>query len=1140
MWSTRAYAIWIHRITISIVALLVLSCGRGSSPDHERSTSVTLGELTALAAPLPSVVARLRPTNRGWETRGGVVRSPGTGSTSLVAELPAASDGELRIGAGKSAAQQTRWRLDGASSAPLELDQGRAVYSAALPSTDLIVTAEEQSLEILLLLRDEAAPTSFRFAVDLAPGLVRAEPELSGGVAFVDARGDKRLRVGTAVAVDAAGTVRNGSVRWSDGALTLALDTRGLVYPIALDPVVNTIAWRRVIPNLARFGHAMAYDAANDKVVVFGGSTGDAEPSSDDTWTWDSAAGWTPLSPPTRPSPRSGHVMAYDSTRMRVVLFGGTSGNGELLDDTWEWDGITWTEAQPSQWPMRLRGAAMAGGAGKVLLFGGQVDEESDGGPLSHSLNHTWTWDGSEWKNQTDPQNSPPARHGHAMAFDEANGWVVMFGGEDDYPSYYNDVWTWKDGQGWTQPAIAGNPPPPRAGHAMADVPGQGVAMAGGGEDYNVWRLGDFSVGWQSGSLPSDVVYPTEWAPSAMARTKSGALLFGGNPYMQPDGRAWTTTDGLEWTNYSPMPPSSPGSRRGAVMAYDSTSKPPQLLLVGGQGGLSYDDLVDTWAWDGGRWSFLSNNGPAPRANYRLAPYAEGVLLFGGYESQSYLDDTWLWKGGAWQEQAPSVRPFGRSDYGLATNVGGAGVVLFGGSDEGGVLGDTWVWDGANWLEMGGLGPPASHGHAMAYDAGRNEVVLFGGSTIEQPVTLFGDTWIWNGTTWKQAPPGLGPHARVDAVMAYDSVRKKVVLTGGSQGGEGTLYGDTWEWDGATWSEAPDVSYSPRGFHAMGYDEVRQQMVLFGGMPYEGTTGDTWVYESFMTWPDGLACSDAADCVSGFCVGGVCCNVACDSVCFACSPQQGSTAANGVCAPVTAGSPCDDGDLCTSNGACTLQGQCVGEATVCMAQDACHEAGACDPSTGKCSNPACVDCPAECTGLPSCGNDVREGDEVCDGADLMAAGADVAPTCADQGEGPGTLGCKLDCSGFDVSQCACPPTTNPCRNPVRMEDGLCKSVSKWDGAPCPGGECVAGQCIADPPPPDPHQGTGSGAGSGTGSGGHASEGAGGASSKGADDAETRANGCTLSAPDGGANHTRGAWFFAVALSAFVLRPRRAA
>jgi hypothetical protein len=48
---------------------------------------------------------------------------------------------------------------------------------------------------------------------------------------------------------------------------------------------------------------------------------------------------------------------------------------------------------------------------------------------------------------------------------------------------------------------------------------------------------------------------------------------------------------------------------------------------------------------------------------------------------------------------------------------------------------------------------------------------------------------------------------------------------------------------------------------------------------------------------------------------------------------------------------------------------------------------------------------------PGCGNGVREGDEVCDGADVGAE------TCEARGFHGGMLGCGGDCSGYDESNC---------------------------------------------------------------------------------------------------------------------------
>src|SRR5207249_4960734 len=69
----------------------------------------------------------------------------------------------------------------------------------------------------------------------------------------------------------------------------------------------------------------------------------------------------------------------------------------------------------------------------------------------------------------------------------------------------------------------------------------------------------------------------------------------------------------------------------------------------------------------------------------------------------------------------------------------------------------------------------------------------------------------------------------------------------------------------------------------------------------------------------------------------------------------------GVCNPATGvcsnpakpnRAPCDDGNACTQTDTCAA-GACVGaNPVVCTAADQCHTAGICNPATGACSNPA--------------------------------------------------------------------------------------------------------------------------------------------------------------------------------------------
>lgn len=59
------------------------------------------------------------------------------------------------------------------------------------------------------------------------------------------------------------------------------------------------------------------------------------------------------------------------------------------------------------------------------------------------------------------------------------------------------------------------------------------------------------------------------------------------------------------------------------------------------------------------------------------------------------------------------------------------------------------MWDGEGWRQAAAAGPPPRSGHAMAYDAGRRRVVLYGGGSFDgRTVTRHEDLWEWDGARW--------------------------------------------------------------------------------------------------------------------------------------------------------------------------------------------------------------------------------------------------------------------------------------------------------------------------------------------------------------------------------------------------------
>lgn len=124
-----------------------------------------------------------------------------------------------------------------------------------------------------------------------------------------------------------------------------------------------------------------------------------------------------------------------------------------------------------------------------------------------------------------------------------------------------------------------------------------------------------------------------------------------------------------------------------------------------------------------------------------------------------------------------------------------------------------------------------------------------------------------------------------------------------------------------------------------------------------------------------------------------CCNVAWDSQCVAEVDSLGcGTCSTGpVCGNGTAeaGEECDGGDHAGQT--CSSLGFTGGGTLTCDAN--------CEFDTSNCQ------------GAPACGNNLREGTEVCDGTDVGGQ------SCTDYGFTGGTLGCAFTCDRLDFSNC---------------------------------------------------------------------------------------------------------------------------
>jgi hypothetical protein len=340
---------------------------------------------------------------------------------------------------------------------------------------------------------------------------------------------------------------------------------------------------------------------------------------------------------------------------------------------------------------------------------------------------------------------SPSKRWGAQMAYDPAEGYLLLFGGSGEgileNGVGYGDTWTYASGA-WTDitPASCTNATCPREG------------AYGGLADYN-----------KSG--------------------KSYMVLFGGRDAGVLTDSTWIFNG--TWHNVTPSPlvPStnSPSPLNYVAMTWDVKDR--YDLLYGGcsaKCSATAGPPHETWAFQG-----LNATGRAVWKNLTTAVhppplYSEGltydahdhyVLLFGGGVpgTETYLNQTWSYTAAS-----------------------------------GWVNRTSTAFNATNTPPFVGIIPGQ-----LAYDPSFGSVVLFGGQHFWASPTAgdktanatLNETWRYRAGVWKNVTEVVSPHPRFGAAMAYDVLNKTLVLFGGLSGTveNSPLLDDTW-WYTGTWT----------------------------------------------------------------------------------------------------------------------------------------------------------------------------------------------------------------------------------------------------------------------------------------------------------------------------------------------------
>lgn len=208
-------------------------------------------------------------------------------------------------------------------------------------------------------------------------------------------------------------------------------------------------------PLPTRLNFVMSFD--NTNIMMFGGQTSSETGGLlQDTWLWNGTA-WAKQTLTTSPFGRYfAEACQLTITSNIVVMFGGSGSvnQAEYLLETWEWNGSTKAWALQSfangASPAARIGHCMDGGTAFLVMFGGQGTNQL--------FNDTWKFDGASWTQLT-PTTPPSARSGAVMAYDQTHNNWVLFGGENYY-NYLPETWILNSGgTAWTKQTPATSPP---------------------------------------------------------------------------------------------------------------------------------------------------------------------------------------------------------------------------------------------------------------------------------------------------------------------------------------------------------------------------------------------------------------------------------------------------------------------------------------------------------------------------------------------------------------------------------------------------------------------------------------------------------------------------------------------------------
>lgn len=664
--------------------------------------------------------------------------------------------------------------------------------------------------------------------------------------------------------------------------------------PAAADISPLNGGWKRLSVNAPQpvADAALAWDGADRVLFLFGGRA--SETTSDAFWAYRpsrtkaGAAGWLhPSVSGDRPDARAGATAVWDD-RDGVLLVLDGARNGRETDSLYAYKpgrGVVggrggavagrWADVGAPGGPLRraFHSVVWDSADGVMILFGG----ETNGVPLGDTWTYkparggltpgTWTRLSVAGVAGVAGASGPAARQRAMAAWDAADG-VMLLSGGTGYNGLFSDLWSFRPAKGrsraaWTRLSATAPLGPRAGGAALWDSAGKRFLVFGGqiatptpappappAPPALVVRQKGTStpVSIATGApLPSATSAPPSATavPSATPSSTSTSTNTATNTPTQPANTATAVPSATP----SPLPPTATatGTATGTAMA--------TATLTGATTAIASSAMTTGAAALPGaasaRAGLYSVSAGAGRGRGRAAYVTAGGV--------SYGDDLWSYSAGrrglaagSWHLLRQSGGPLARAT-GAVYDGADRSLLLFGGQSVS-ALGDVWSYplvarDTSRWTLLDGGQPQARAGQAGAWDSRDGVLFIFGGYNSAR----LNDLWAYKparGATgrWTLIPL-VGPAARTEASLVWDSADNALLLFGG--GDVGGSLNDVWAYrpagDGTApgrWTAVSVTGGAPSGrhLHSAVWDSANRQMLVFAGETGPTVLRDLWAF----------------------------------------------------------------------------------------------------------------------------------------------------------------------------------------------------------------------------------------------------------------------------------------------------------